>query len=763
MQPGSRGFIQRLDPWGYVALIFILALFCYWPALNGELLWDDPAHVTRPDQQSWGGLIRIWTHPFATQQYYPVLHSVFWFEHRLWGDSTLGYHLANVLQHAASACLLAFFLRRLRTTPTESRDARPPGDARASLPAGAEWVAALLFVSHPKCVESVAWISEQKNTLSLLLLLAAAFTWLAYIETRRLSSWVLATFFFMMALGSKTATVVLPPSLLVVLWWRNGSLSWRKDILPLAPWFLLSVTAGLTTAWVEKNMIGADGEEFALTLVERTLLAGRIVWFYLSSQFWPVNHAFFYSLWDVPAEAPGWTGYLAACIVLTVALWLIRKRTRGPLATWLLFVGSLFPVLGFFNIFPFIFSYVADHFQYIATACFVTGTAIGTTILLNGRPRVVNRFGWSIVGCLILVFAGLSHDLSRRYQNNETLCRASIAEVPDNWMSHRVLAWALSKDPDRGSEAIQEYEISLQLNPDSPDSLHGLALLLARSPDRRAEAIGLYRRAIELRPHFAESHYALAFELEKDPDRLNETIAHLEVALAAKPKLAPAHLLLAKALSQIPDRQSEAFFHFEEAVRLDPDSAEAQFAMANALVLAPGRLDDAIAHYEAALRLDPEAAVVHYNLGTALALTRGRMSEAITQFESAIRIRPDYAEAHANLADALATQPGRLPEALTHYEEALRIKPDLARVHFSLAMRLATLPGRQDDAIRHAEAGLALDPVNLEARNGLAILYVQVGRLRDARAQWEKAVELDPDYEAARENLRRLDQMTRPQ
>ena len=115
------------------------------------------------------------------------------------------------------------------------------------------------------------------------------------------------------------------------------------------------------------------------------------------------------------------------------------------------------------------------------------------------------------------------------------------------------------------------------------------------------------------------------------------------------------------------------------------------------------------------------------------------------------------------IEEALATLPGRLPEALTHYEEALRINPDLARVHFSLAMRLATLPGRQDDAIRHAEAGLALDPANLEARNGLAILYVQVGRLRDARAQWEKAVELDPDYEAARENLRRLDQMTRPQ
>ena len=290
MQPGSRGFIQRLDPWGYVALIFILALFCYWPALNGELLWDDPAHVTRPDQQSWDGLIRIWTTPLATQQYYPFLHSVFWLQHRLWGNSTLGYHLIIVLEHATAAWLLALCLRRLWNLPSI------PNTGQSAIPRGTEWVAALLFTVHPVCVESVAWISEQKNTLSLLFYLAAAFVYLGFSATRRPRTYGLATFLFLLALTSKTTTTTLPAALLVVLWWKHGRLSWKKDVAPLLPWFLLAATAGLATAWFEKNLLGADGSEYTLTLIERTLLAGRAVWFYLRILFWPEGQAFFQGL-----------------------------------------------------------------------------------------------------------------------------------------------------------------------------------------------------------------------------------------------------------------------------------------------------------------------------------------------------------------------------------------------------------------------------------------------------------------------------------
>src|ERR1035438_10318382 len=140
-------FAIRMRRWRFGALFLGLALFCYWPALRGGFVWDDQAHVTRQDLQSVSGLGRIWFDLHSTQQYYPVLHSAFWVEHRLWGDETLGYHLVNVALHVVAACLLVLILLRLNV----------PGAV----------LAGTIFVVHPVCVESVAWMSEQKNTLSL--------------------------------------------------------------------------------------------------------------------------------------------------------------------------------------------------------------------------------------------------------------------------------------------------------------------------------------------------------------------------------------------------------------------------------------------------------------------------------------------------------------------------------------------------------------------------------------------------------------------
>ena len=128
------------------ALVLVATLVAYLPALTGDFLWDDAGHVTNPTLQSWSGLWRIWFEVGATQQYYPLLHTVFWIEHRIWGDASAGYHLINVLWHATSACLFVAILRRLAV----------PGAV----------LAGLIFALHPVCVESVAWISEQKNTLS---------------------------------------------------------------------------------------------------------------------------------------------------------------------------------------------------------------------------------------------------------------------------------------------------------------------------------------------------------------------------------------------------------------------------------------------------------------------------------------------------------------------------------------------------------------------------------------------------------------------
>jgi len=598
------------------------------------------------------GLGRIWFELGATQQYYPVLHSAFWIEHRLWGDDTLGYHLINVFLHAASACLLALLLRRLWAAPA------PAGPvAGRTIPPGTEWIAALLFAVHPVCVESVAWITEQKNTLSTFFYLLAGLAFLNFHLRRRVRDYGVASALFLLALGSKTATTTLPAALLVVLWWKQGSLSWRRDVRPLMPWFLAAVALGLFTSWVERKIIGAEGADFDLSLGDRVMLAGRTIWFYVLKLAWPVDLNFFYPRWDVPAAAGSWAGYVIATLAVTAIFWALRRRTRGPLAAWLLFAGSLFPILGFFKVYFFIFSYVNDHFLYLASLGSIAALTGGAALALAGVRPWVRTAGLLASGLLIVTFAALSNRQSTLYRDNVTLFRATIAKNPDTWMGHHILGFALAKIPELRPEAIDQFREALRLNPSYPDAHLALAVELARLPGRTAEAIEQYEQALALRPFYAEAHNDLA-------------------------------VLLATL---------------------------------------PGHTDQVLEH-----------------------------------FAAAVRLKPEFAEAHANFADTLAKLPGRAPEAIEHYMEALRLNPAQATAHCHLAYVLTQIRGRETEAIDHYQAALRIRPGFLDAHNGLAIAYVQLGRLAEAKAEWETALQIDPNYQTARNNLRRLEQMPRP-
>lgn len=271
--PAAPGpfFFQNPLLWQAVVL-FVVVFLAYLPAWHGGFIWDDDAHVTRPKLRCWEGLFRIWFEPGATQQYYPLVHGTFWLEHWLWGDDPTGYHLVNLALHAGSAFLVALILRRLAV----------PG----------AFLAAVVFALHPVHVESVAWITEMKNTLSAVFYLSAMLCYLRFDENRGGRWYAAALGLFLLALLSKTVTATLPAALLVIFWWRRGRLDWRSDVLPLAPFLLLGAVSGLFTAWVERTINGAEGAEFQFSLVERCLIAGRAIWFYLGKLLWPADLIF---------------------------------------------------------------------------------------------------------------------------------------------------------------------------------------------------------------------------------------------------------------------------------------------------------------------------------------------------------------------------------------------------------------------------------------------------------------------------------------
>ncbi len=496
------------------AMILCTTLVAYLPALRGTPLWDDDGHLTRPDLQSLHGLWRIWFDLHATQQYYPLLHSAFWLEHRIWGNDVLGYHLANVVLHASSACLVVLIMKRL------------------SLPGA--WLAGVVFALHPVHVESVAWISEQKSTLSGFFYLAALLAYVSFDENRRKSKYLLATGFFVAALLSKTVTATLPAVLLVILWWRHGRLEWKRDVLALVPWFGLGISAGLFTAWVERTIIGASGAEFVLTPLQRFLIAGRAICFYFGKLVWPTNLAFFYSQWRIDPDTWWQWIFPIGVLVVGIGLALASRRYRAPFVCLLIYCGTLFPVLGFLNVYPFRYTYVADHFQYLASLAII----IPVIALLAGLTQRTSLRKSASIACsvmLIVVLGAMTWRQSHMYRDLETLYRESLERDPASWMAHYNLGTMLAEQPGRLPEAISEYEAALQIKPDCTEAHINLGIALSRTPGRLQDAIREYQAAIQIRPDYAEAHANLGRALARIAGREEEAIAQYRLALRIRP------------------------------------------------------------------------------------------------------------------------------------------------------------------------------------------------------------------------------------
>lgn len=539
---------RRFPIWVAAVGLIVVTFVVHAPGLRGGFIWDDDAHGTPAALRTTEGLGRIWTEVGATQQYYPLLHSAFWLEHRLWGANPLGYHAANIGLHAMAAVLFTLVLRRL-------------GVRRAVL-------AGLIFAVHPVHVETVAWVSEQKNTLSAVFCLGAALVYLKFDDTRGRGAYLGASALFALGLLTKTVVATVPAALLVLLWWRRGALDWRRDGLPLLPWLVVGAAAGLFTAWVERWVVGAEGPAFELAALERLLLAGRVVWFYLGKLLWPANLTFVYPRWTIDAAALSSWLPLAALLALLGFLW--RRPHRGPLAVALLYVGMLFPVLGFLNVYPFQYSYVADHFQYLASLPLIAAVAIGSAgITASPGPRAARL----MIALGVVALAIQARQRTFAFRDNETLFRDTVARNPAAWMAWNNLGKELMGSPQTRPEAIRCLERAIALRPAYYAAHNNLGLALTQS-GRPLDAIPHLETALQLKPDVYQTHNNLGIALASS-GRGEEALRAFAAAAALSPALPNIHENWAKAL-QLLGRTAEAEERFAVAARLRSTQIRAQ-------------------------------------------------------------------------------------------------------------------------------------------------------------------------------------------
>jgi tetratricopeptide (TPR) repeat protein len=586
---------------GFALFIAAAVFLAYRPAWHGGFLWDDDVYVvhnellTAPD-----GLQRIWFSADAPSQYFPLTYTTLRIERALWGLDTTGYHLVNIALHVLNAWLVWLLLARLRL--------RLPGAA----------IAAAVFALHPVQVESVAWITERKNVLMGAFFLLTLIAWRAFAESETRRRWwfyAAALLCYALALFSKTTACTIPAALLLILWLRRKPIN-RGALAAILPFVVLGLAMGVVTIAWERYHQGTRGQLFSLGIVERVLIASRAIWFYIGELLWPANLTFSDPRWQIDAQDPvAYTWLLAGLAIAGLIAFVRRFVGRGPEVAALFFVATLAPTLGFVMLYTFRYTFVADHYQYLACIAPVA-LVCGAAGFAAERSRTW-RYSWFVLSAaLIACLAVLTSQQSAMYRDLETLWRTTITRNPSSLMAH--------------------------LN---------LGELLMRS-GRRDEAITEFNRALAADPESGEAHYNLAGALLEKGD-IAGALEQSGRAVALWPDNPAVQSLRGFALVNA-GQAGEALSHYRAAVELKPDDAKAHYDFASAL-LRVGRLNEALEQLRPALASGqfPEA---HAALGSIL-WSKGQFREALAEFSTHLALAPADTAAKNNLAWLLATCP----------------------------------------------------------------------------------------------------------
>jgi tetratricopeptide (TPR) repeat protein len=687
------------------AFLILFVLLAYTPIWHAGFLWDDDVMLTaNPCIVGPLGLKEIWTTNAA--DICPLTTTTLWLEHALWGLAPVPYHLANILMHAACAILLWRVLRSLHVQ-------------------GA-WLGASLWALHPVQVESVAWITEMKNTESgLFFLLSILFfvKWLnfgrvasppsrhrgATAEIRSYRAYILSLLLAGLAMASKSSTVILPVVLCLCAWWIERRWNWR-NLARVMPMLLMSVAASALSIWTQTLQPGLQTDpQWVRPWPQRLATAGDAVWFYLGKLLWPHPLITVYPRWQI--DAGQWISYLplAGVILLFSILWLNRRPgvagLRACFFAFAYFLVALLPVLGLIDPFISRYSLVFDHFQYLASmgplalagagfawswkkrigvsAC--RGIGVGTGI---SKDKILTRMGPALRtpdnkslrdlrGLLWKFFLVPSAHTANQIQIlasknlwlRQALC-AGLLSVLGFVTWHRT--WAYQSEEMLWRDTIAK-------NPDCWLGRYNVGNAYMQK-GRLDEAIAQYRKALEINAHYADARNNLGNAFFRKGE-LDAAIAEYQKTLAIDPNLAETHTNLGNALFQ--KRQLDAAIEqYGFAVKVNPNYAQAHGNLGVAY-FQQGQMDAAIAQYQQALIINPNYAEARTNLGNAL-LRKGQPDAAIAEYEQAVKTSPTYAIAHANFGVALL-QKGQVDQAITEFQEALQLNPNLRPVRDLLA------------------------------------------------------------------------------
>jgi tetratricopeptide (TPR) repeat protein len=709
--------------------LVLVTLAVYFPSLKGTMIFDDEvmlnSYVSSPQ-----GLYYIW---FSQRlaDYVPLTSTSLWIDWHTWHDLA-GFHLTNILLHAISAVILWRLLKLMRI----------PGS----------WLAALVFAVHPVNVQSVAWISERKNTLAMVFYLVTIVFYLkSKTESRSRTYYTLSVISFALALLSKSAVVPLPFVLILCDWWQSkqsasqNNPAPRFNLLRVTPFFALSLAFGLMAIWIQSHH--AIGKEVVQSdsFLARLLGANRAVWFYLYKDLVPLNLIFVYPKWAIsPTTVAAWLPLVGAVILAIVQLRTRHAWCRAALFAFAYFILLLLPVLGFISIYFHKFSLVADYWQYFAIIAPIVAVVAGLFTLVQ-NPRTRFCIGATLAGTLAILTWNQSHI----YQSAGAVWFDTLRKNPDCWIARNnygtaLLEAAQTNPPNRKElleTSINQFRESLRLFPHNIEAQIniGSALVSLGKPEE-AKAEFIAAQKVDANDAMGFFNLGLLLQQQGHP-------AEAEGQYRAATNLWPTYIAAYSGLGQVSEVQgkfADAEAAYSKVVQFNPVNASAHKSLAR-VCAARGEFARAETEYRETIYYDPTEAGAHYHLGNVL-VKQHKADEAAEHFRAAIKIHPNYAEAHYQLATYLE-QHKQIAEALEHYRAAVQLKPTWLEALNNTAWILATAT---DDKLRNgaeaitlAERGVMLTQTNAPSQlDTLGAAFAESGRFDEASNTAARALHL---------------------
>jgi protein O-mannosyl-transferase len=484
--------------WFWGAVLMLSVIVTYLPISQAGFVYDDSIILTgNPCIVGPLGLKEIWTTNAA--DICPLVLSTFWLEHGLWGLNPTPYHLVNILLHGFSAVVLWRVLRQMQI----------PG----------AWIGAALWAVHPVNVESVAWITEMKNTESGLFFLLSVYFFTRLLRATELGgragcrrSYLLALLFAGLAIASKSSAVILPIALCLCAWWIEGRWYWR-NLVRTVPVFLMAAAAGALSIWTQAlHFANVTDPRWVRTWPERLVTAGDAVWFYLGKVLFPHSLVLIYPRWQI--DGRHWVSYLPllGAILFLLLFWLKRQQwSRAWFFAFGYFLLALLPALGLIDNFVFEYSLVFDHFQYLASMGPLALAGAGLA-RLSDFPVSKNAAGQiALCSVLLLILGAASWQRTLVYKDEKALWTDTLAQNPGCWLGEVNLG-SILRDEGQPDEAIRHFQKALEINPNCVVAENDLGVALSEK-GQPARAIEHFQRAIKIDPNFAPARNNLGIVL----------------------------------------------------------------------------------------------------------------------------------------------------------------------------------------------------------------------------------------------------------